>query len=374
MNYQFNRLIRIVLNLENNHSYLLMHFNLFKSNPGNDIKPTTKVYRKEILEGYAIPAIIHNMNYFFVDLDVYENGRVHCWNFEDFDHFVNDVKRGWVVIRIPDGEDISIHGLGTWTIGDGKWFFNSDTFIAYVRSLIKELNPKSENIYKYSVKKSNGIRIGENGDGTVYKEQKRTENDPFPRKLDGDSVDLYYRIEDDFHLAKITVFADDTIHISRLETPIETNLAKFEKLIDSKLISTSVPVGATVQVYGLGSFSIKSASWCADIEQKLVEIKDMLRKLKGQPSSIEICRQALEDYRENPTIANRDKLRGAYESIAEHERLYVGDMDTKDIEVRMIIYGEHEIENWSHYQLAKERGEDLPSIKVQKAKDEDDIG
>ena len=50
--------------------------------------------------------------------------------------------------------------------------------------------------------------------------------------------------------------------------------------------------------------------------------------------------------------------------------MYVGDMDVKDTAVRMIIYGEQEIENWSHYQVAKERGEELPTINIPNPKKE----
>lgn len=45
-------------------------------------------------------------------------------------------------------------------------------------------------------------------------------------------------------------------------------------------------------------------------------------------------------------------------------------MDTKDIAVRMIIYGEQEIEGWSHYQAAKARGEQLPTIKIPTPKED----
>ncbi|MBP6722692.1 MAG: hypothetical protein KA239_10225, partial [Bacteroidia bacterium] len=127
------------------------------------IRPTTKVYRREIVEGYSIPAFIHNGAHFFVDIDVYENGRVECWNFEDFEHFVRDVQRGWVSLSVPDNKAISIHGLGGWIVGDGNWTFNEETFIAYVESLIAELNPKFENMYTYTEKIINGVRIGESG-------------------------------------------------------------------------------------------------------------------------------------------------------------------------------------------------------------------
>ena len=334
------------------------------------IKPSTRVYRKQVIEGYSIPAIIHNMNYFFVDLDIYENGRVQCWNFEDFDHFVRDVKRGWVTTSIPDGGAISIHGLGNWVIVDGEWLFDKETFIAYVQSLIKDLNPQLDNIYNYSAKKVNGVTIGENGNGTIYKELKKTPNDPFPEKIKGDSINLFYKTNNVWYLIKINAFSDGTIQLSRLETPVEISFAEFERLIAEKIILTDPPVGALVQIHGLGKFSIQSSVGYAKIDEKLLEVRDMIRQLNGEPSIIEICREAYKDYLENPTIRNKEKLKETYENVPEHQRMYVGDMDIKDTEVRMIIYGEQEIENWSHYRLAKELGEELPSIKIPKTRDE----
>jgi len=43
-------------------------------------------------------------------------------------------------------------------------------------------------------------------------------------------------------------------------------------------------------------------------------------------------------------------------------------MDTKDVAVRMILYGDQEIENWSHWIASRERGEPLPAITVPKPK------
>ena len=34
--------------------------------------------------------------------------------------------------------------------------------------------------------------------------------------------------------------------------------------------------------------------------------------------------------------------------------MYCGDMDTKDIPIRMILCGMDEIKNWSHYQAAEQ--------------------
>lgn len=330
------------------------------------IKPSTRVYRRQIFEGYSIPAIIHNMNYFFVDLDVYENGRVQCWNFEDFDHFIQDVKRGWVKTTIPNGETISVYGLGSWKINNAEWSFSSETFIQYVEALIKDLNPNLENLYQYSQKRVNGVAIGENGDGTVYKGQPS----PFYDKINGDSVNMFYKMNNCFYLIKVNVFADSSVQLSRLENPVDLSFHEFEKLVSEESILTEVPEGELIHVYGLGKFFIQNIVSSVSIREKLLEIKDMMRNLKGEPSSLQICQQALLVYLDNPTISNKEALKITYENIPQHQRRYVGDMDTKDIQVRMIIYGEREIENWSHYKIAKESGMELPSIQIPKMKDE----
>lgn len=344
--------------------------NLFKKDKIEMIKPTTKVYRKQIIEGYSIPAFIKNGSYFFVDLDVYENGRVHCWNFEEFEYFKKDVEKNWVSLSIPDNNEISIHGLGNWTINEGNWEFNKKTFVDYIQRLIKELNPNLENIYKYSEKKVNGISIGENGGGTVYKEIKKYPNDIFPEKINGQSVDLFYKDLENYYLIKVNVFSDNTIQLSRLENTTDLTLEEFEKLIQEGKVLTEIPLNSTVSIYGLGNFKITKVQYVTSIQEKLIEIKDILKDLNGEPSSIEICREALQNYNSNPTVENRNKLKISYENVPDHQKMYVGDMDTKDIEVRMIIYGENEIENWSHYQVAKSLGQTLPTIKITKPNDE----
>ena len=328
------------------------------------IKPSTKVYRQQAVEGFSIPAIIHNSSYFFVDLDVYEDGRVECWNFEDFDHFKQDVARGWVALEIPDNKEISIHNLGSWAIANGNWTFSKENFADYVLSLVKELNPRMENLYKYTEKKINGVRIGESGKGKVYKDQKK--DSFFSEKIGGDSVNLFYKMGDLYWLTKVNIFSDDSVHLCRLENNLEMSLGEFEKLIQEKVVLTAVPDNARVHIYGLGSFDVQAARYVTNIDSKLSEVRDIKRQLNGEPSSIDICREAYLQYLNNPTNELKERLKITYESVPDHQKRYVGDMDTKDIEVRMIIYGEQEIENWSHYRLAKARGEELPTITIPK--------
>lgn len=347
-----------------------MKFNFLKKNRQININPTAKVYRHKVIEGFSIPAFIRNGSNFFVDLEVYEDGRVNCWNFEDLEHFKKDVRRGWVRLNIPDNEDISIHSLGTWTVTAASWIFNPESFIEYVLSLVKKLNPRLENIYQYSEKKINGVTIGEDGSGSVYKEHKRVPNDILPDKINGQSLNLFYKTEDEYHLAQVNIFSDQTISLNRLEHSVEVTLPELEEFISQKIIVTDVPTSSKVHIYGLGSFTIKETKYAADINQKLSEIRDIIKHLNGEPDSIQLCRQAYRQYIDNPTSANKEQLKITYENIPDHNKMYVGDMDTKDIEVRMIIYGEQEIERWSHYQVSKARGEKLPTINIPKTKDD----
>ncbi|MGN7819326.1 DUF7638 domain-containing protein [Chitinophaga sp. 22536] len=334
------------------------------------INPTTNVYRKQLIEGFSIPAVIRNGSYFFVDIDVYADGRVDCWNFEDLAHFKEDVRRGWVVLNIPDNEAISIHGLGSWTITNGSWLFDTESFIDYVLQLIRILNPTLENIYQYRQKVVNGIKIGESANGIVYKEQKRTANDLFPEKIGGESIHLFYKVSEEYHLVKVIIFPDLTIHLSRLEKAVYITLEEFEELIAKEIIVSEVPVHAKVNIHGLGSFTVQKELYATDIREKLLEVRDIIRELKGEPSSIEVCRTAYQQYLDNPTLENKEQLKSSYEAVPDHQKMYVGDMDTKDVAVRMIIYGEQEIENWSHYRVAKARGEKLPVINLPAPKDE----
>jgi hypothetical protein len=335
---------------------------------GNN-KPYTRVYKKQIIEGFSIPAIIHNSSYFFTNLDVYEDGRVECWKFEDFEHFKNDVERGWVKTGVPDNKDISISDLGSWTIEKGEWRFTKGTFIAYVQDVIKVLNPKWKNIHTYYERKINGVVYGEKGSGTIYKAHKKPIDYIFSAKIEGTSVDLFYKLNGAFYLVQVNVFADDSLEIARLENPIDLNIQEVEQLISAGTLLTDIPIGSIVYIYGLGNFSIQKKLYCSSIQDKLLEIRDIQKRLKGEPTAIEHCRQAYQDYMADPTTNKQENLKRTYEDVPNHIKKFVGDQDTKDIVVRMIIYGDQEIEKWSHYQLAKQRNEPLPTITFPKPKD-----
>jgi hypothetical protein len=48
---------------------------------------------------------------------------------------------------VPDGREISVHGLGAWVVRDGHWSLSPQSLRKRVEALVKELNPKLENLY-----------------------------------------------------------------------------------------------------------------------------------------------------------------------------------------------------------------------------------
>lgn len=346
-------------------------FNFFKKKPiPIPETPLTNISRTKIIEGKSIPAFIHNMDYFYVDLDIYEDGIVSCWETTDLNLFKQKLKKGWVKTFIPDGKSISIHGLGSWEISNGNWIFDKDSFYEYVREIIKEMNPQMQNLYKVIEKKINGVTIMENSQGNIYRENKRFEHDIFPEKINGDSFHLFYKENDEYFVVRLAVFADEKLEINNLQQKLELDLKGVKKLVEDGLLITEIPQKSQVNILGLGDFIAMETNFVVSIENKLFEIQDMIETLNSRPTSIEVCRNLYEEYLQTPTLELKEKLKTAYENVPKHQRMYVGDMDTKDIAVRMIIYGEEELENWSHRIASKALGIELPTINVPKPKDE----
>ncbi len=320
--------------------------NLFKIFKRENKLNLSRIYRKEELEGVLTPAIINNGGlssiggFFFIDLEVFENGRVDYWELEDFEHFKEKVKKEWVATSIPDAYPISIHGLGQWKIDKGNWLYDKNSFIEYIWKIVKTLNPNLNNIYKYSPKKKNNIGISETGNGIIYKNEK---NDKFfPKKITGKSIDLFLKNKSEYDLARLDIYDENSIIVSRIKNPFEISLDKLEEMIKNKEIISQPEIGKRVNIFNFGSFEIKQEDYSYSISEKLIEVKDIINTLKGLPSAIELCRIAYSEYIEKPSQELKENLKSTYENIPEHQRMYVGDMDTKDWEVRSIIYENEE--------------------------------
>ena len=123
--------------------------NLFgKNKKAVKISSFQKIERKRVLKGRFIPAVINNGgSHFFINLPVYEDGLIDCWEMVDLDLFKAKLNSGWVSPIIPNGKALSIHHLGSWEVKSGTWLFDKDSFYQHVKNVLIDLNPDLTNLY-----------------------------------------------------------------------------------------------------------------------------------------------------------------------------------------------------------------------------------
>lgn len=336
---------------------------IFRSTKTIEPGDLTTITRTEILEGFSIPGIIHNMQYHFKDIQVYSDGLISCWEMVDLAMFRDKLNKGWVVTSIPDGEAISIFNLGHWTIEQGEWLHTKETLYEYVYSLVKRLNPTLENLHNYYGNSSKIVGKANVAKHFIPNPKPYYLDDPgsfFPEKISGEKFHFFYRNGDNkTYLAELSLFKSGHIEITNLPEKKILNFEDLKELVNSGQLTTELKIGETVTIFNLGSFKIKSGSG-VEIKFKLDELSDKLNELNGSENSIVKCARIFEEYKQNPTKQKRYSLKEAYEAVPEHQRMFVGTMDTKDYEVRQVIYGDTVKKEWQDYYGFEYPYEDMP--------------
>lgn len=67
-------------------------------------------------------------------------------------------------------------------------------------------------------------------------------------------------------------------------------------------------------------------------------IREMVLDITGEETAHNKCVKAYHESLEYPSDLRRELLRKAYEAIPESERMFLGDMDSKDGDYRRILY------------------------------------
>lgn len=169
-----------------------------------------------------------------------------------------------------------------------------------------------------------------------------------------------------YFLTEITVYQDGLIDCWEL-----VDIEGFERKIVEGWVVTAVPEGAHVDIGQLAHLTATDVQGWVLEREFVKEVRDAIERLNGRPTSDDRCQDAYRRFMETPTGETRAVLAAAYEAVPAHLRQYLlHDMDVKDIPIRMIIYGDKEIEQWSHRALARAQGHDpLPDIVVPQVTD-----
>ncbi|WP_323746261.1 NADAR family protein [Catenulispora pinisilvae] len=169
------------------------------------------------------------------------------------------------------------------------------------------------------------------------------------RDVDGERIvgtwrPAFIRNGRSYFLTDLLIYADGMVDCWGLET-----LEGFADKLASEWVVTDVPEDTRVSAHHLGSWKMADPHLSLTPEMLLGEVRDTVDDLNRRPNSTARCLAALDVFLADPTEANRDAAREAYEAIPEHLRHYaLGDMDNKDHPLKALVYGVgSQIELWS---------------------------
>ena len=233
----------------------------------------------------------------------------------------------------PNGENISIFQVGDYTIKSAKWKYNKETYYKTIIDNLKELNPKIESINKITREVSK----------EDYKKEMLVTSNPFKMEykknfyqwFDGDNTFIFYNLGGQLYLTTLTAYEDKTFEIGLLEEKY-FSLEEIKEMFEKNILTTEVKDRFFIKDFA--EIEIEKINYFVEKSQKFKEIEDMMKKVCEEETTLELCREAYFEYLANPYDYTKEKLRKAYEAVPEHERIYLGDMDSKDWDYQRILY------------------------------------
>jgi len=287
--------------------------------------------------GFAIPIFIRNIQYHLTTVDAYADGAIEVWGLVDRELFGSKLRSGWVWPQPPEGGRISVFNLGFCDVGEGKWIRSQAEISEFVDRAIRINNPKMTGLLNLE-----GSEIEMKGKVKCFKLQCA---DDCPIRLADDGLEIagcevpaFAMSGRECRLTRAFIFSDGTARIGA-DGETTTQEAIYEAFGSGQLV-TSIPDATIVEVEGLGRFTAMNGNWFVRPSERVKEIRDLVAQLAGQREAVAICREAMQAYETNPSEVPRSRLRQAYEAVPEHLRRFCGDMDSKDSQIKRVLYGD----------------------------------
>jgi hypothetical protein len=294
-----------------------------------------KVYYKHSFEGVTVPAIIQNGSYFYIDMPVFENGVFDSWKRHSLDELEQQLDKHWLVTAIPEGKSIRIHQLGDYNIIEAEWAHSPASYVKYIHDTVKAMNAEMVGLFKESAgqqKKWDERKVGFIAHDKPYKIDGKYKFGY--DRISGDSSKLFRRDGAGWVLASIVAYADGSLSLDG-ETML--SIEDVERLFVAGELAGEVDGEFTLIILNFATLSVAN-NYQVGSAEKLKEIKNIVNIMTGKEDLLDTCRKLYLEFLQGPHEALRKQLRTAYEAIPEHERMFLGDMDTKDNDYQRIIY------------------------------------
>ncbi|NEN86903.1 DUF7638 domain-containing protein [Paenibacillus elgii] len=296
-----------------------------------------KISRQKTIEGTRIPGIIKNMQYHYINLDVYEDGMINCWELVDLKGLKEKIEINWLVPNVPNGEILSIFGLGAYKIKSARWNYDKKSYYMQIKNTIEKLNPKMSNIYTISKHEK---ELLEKRKVTYSPEAKDfyVKSEMFYQTIDGKGFTIFMNHKDISYLVNLVVYKDGRVTCYNSSFEFNYDLSELEQLFRNGTFFTDFNTPTEIVLDNFAKVTLEKGLYATEQEDKYKELIDLYSELNDKKTSLEKCREAYYRYLEYPSDYSREKLKELYELIPEHERRYLGDMDSKDSDYVRIIY------------------------------------
>ncbi|MBC6456691.1 NADAR family protein [Actinomadura sp. HBU206391] len=140
-----------------------------------------------------------------------------------------------------------------------------------------------------------------------------------------------------YFFTDLKIYADGMVDCWGL-VPFE----EFAHKVRSGWVATEFEDGADASAHGVAGWTMTSPRGWVEADDLIAEVADDIERLNDRPTSEDRCLAAAETFVDEPTERNRTALRAAYDAVPEHLRIFLGDMDNRDIPLLTLMTPEGE--------------------------------
>jgi hypothetical protein len=111
---------------------------------------TYRLVDNQKILGKLLPAFIHNGgDYFLINIAVYADGMIYCWEWVDIDVFIEKLKSGRVVTTLPEDANVSIHHVIYFSVKNVLFSVPESEFLKEILDVIEELNDRPTSLHNF---------------------------------------------------------------------------------------------------------------------------------------------------------------------------------------------------------------------------------
>lgn len=243
----------------------------------------TTIARTRVIRGISFPSFMKKeQQYQLVDFEIFEDGIFYCHDFVDQPLLKERLEEQWLMYQIPEGERLTVNGLGSFKIQDADWRFKDHkAFLKSMKKYLKYLNPSLKNLYSFfgeNTYEIKGVKV------PVFKKNsfsfyEKEISDVSNEQVKGKTTNIFYQEKDKVFLAQLSVFKDGTIKIARIPNIMVGNITEIDRMFEEESLKTLLQDDDKVTLLGLGEFQATEVEMVSPVE-KITEIKNMYESLK----------------------------------------------------------------------------------------------